>query len=272
VLSRGSGHSRFTLAVLVVISVTVLAVDLLGVGPVDLVRDTVGGVLSPVRAVGDGLFGRDDSAEVERLRNRIAELEGAEAAAANAEAELRRLQEQLGLDIPADIDLVAANVISEAVGNFDRSIEIDKGADAGIEVDMPVRTRAGLVGVVESVTFTSARIRLITDNTVNVGVEHSESGDAAVAHGQGEGRPLLVEDAFEAGTEVSEGDVFVTAGTEGSNFPPDIPVGSAVRVQGAANPLEQEVFLESYADLGRLTQVAVVLFTPASVATAPADR
>ena len=266
-LSRGQGQSRFTLAVLVVISVTVLAVDLLGIGPIAIVRDTVSGVLSPIRAIGDGLFGRDDSAQVERLRNRIAELEGAEATAANAEAELRRLQEQLGLDVPADLEVVAANVISETVGNFDPSIEIDKGADAGIEVDMPVRTRAGLVGVVESVTFTSARIRLITDSTVNVGVEHSESGDAAVAHGQGEGQPLLIEDAFEAATEVAEGDVFVTAGKQGSNFPPDIPVDRAVQVQGAANPLEQEVFVEPYADLGRLTQVAVVLFTPTTAAS-----
>ena len=76
----------------------------------------------------------------------------------------------------------------------------------------------------------------------------------------------MIEDAFEAGTPVAEGDVFVTAGTEGSNFPPDIPVGRAVRVQGAANPLEQEVFLEPYADLGRLTPVAVVLFRPAPAA------
>jgi rod shape-determining protein MreC len=267
VLSRGPGQSRFTLAVLVVISVTVLAVDLLGIGPVGIVRDGVNGVLSPVRAVGDAVFGRDDSAEVERLRNRIAELEGAEAAAANAEAELRRLQEQLGLTPPEGVEVVAANVISEAVSNFDRTIEIDKGADAGIQVDMPVQTAAGLVGVVDSVTFTSARIRLITDSTVNVGVRHSASGDVAIAHGQGENQPLLIENAFEAGTPVAEGDVFVTAGLDGSNFPPDVPVGRAVQVRGAANPLEQEVFLDPYADLDRLTQVGVLLFTPAPAAS-----
>ena len=265
-LSRGPGGSRFTLAVLVVISVTVLAVDALGIGPVGVVRDVVNGVLSPVRAVGDGLFGRDDSAELERLRDRVAELEGIEAVAANAQAELARLQEQLGLDPPADVDLVAANVISESISNFDRTVEIDKGADAGIEVDMPVRTRAGLVGVVESVTFTSARIRLISDADVNVGVQHSASGDAAVVHGQGEDQPLLIEDAFNAGTEVTEGDVFVTAGRQGSAFPPGIPVGRAVQVRGASNPLEQQVLIEAYADLDRLTHVAVVLFTPTAAA------
>jgi len=262
VLSRGQGQSRFTLAVLVVISVTILAVDLLGIGPVGVVRDAVSGVLSPVRAIGDTLFGNDDSAEVERLRARIAELEGAEAAAANAEAELRRLREAYGIELPEDIDAVAAEVISEGISNFDQSIEIDKGADAGLEVDMPVVTGAGLVGVVESVTFTSARVRLITDASVNVGVRHVTSGDVAVAHGQGAGQPLFVEDAFEAATEVADDDLFVTAGRQGSNFPPDIPVGHAVGVRGAANPLEQEVFIRPSADLGRLNQVTVLLYEP----------
>ena len=260
--SRGQGQSRFTLAVLVVISVTILAVDLLGIGPLGLVRDTASGVLSPVRAIGDGLFGRDDSAEVERLRDRVAELEGAEAAAANAEAELRRLREAYGIDLPANIDAVAAEVISEGVSNFEQSIEIDKGADAGLEVDMPVVTGAGLVGVVESVTFTSARIRLVTDSSVNVGVRHVDSGDVAVAHGQGVDQPLFVENAFEAATEVADDDLFVTAGRQGSNFPPDIPVGHAIQVRGAANPLEREVFLRPSADLGRLNQVTVLLYRP----------
>jgi rod shape-determining protein MreC len=262
VFSRGPGQSRFTLAVLVVLSVSVLVVDVLGIAPLGAVEGLARGVTSPFRAVGDAVFGDDDSAEVARLRERVAELEGAEAAAANALAELARLQESLGFEPPADIPHVAASVTSGDIANFDPTIEIDRGADAGIEVDMPVRTGAGLVGVVDSVTFTSARVRLITDSTVNVGVKHSASGDSAVAHGQGEGQSLIIEDAFEAGTPVADGDVFVTAGTEGSNFPPDIPVGGAVETRGAANPLEQEVFIVPYAELGRLTEVAVVLFTP----------
>jgi len=48
-------------------------------------------------------------------------------------------------------------------------------------------------------------------------------------------------------------------------------VGRAVQVRGAANPLEQEVFLDPYADLDRLTQVGVLLFTPAAAAAGGAD-
>ena len=80
------------IAVLAVISITIIAVDLLGIGPVDIVRDGVNGALSPVRAVGNAVFGNHDSDEVAALRERIAELEGAEIEAANYQAELRRLQ------------------------------------------------------------------------------------------------------------------------------------------------------------------------------------
>ena len=66
---------------------------------------------------------------------------------------------------------------------------------------------------------------------------------------------------------MADDDVFVTAGPDGSNFPPGVAVGRAVQVRGAANPLEQEVFVEPCADLGRLTQVAVMLFTPTTAAS-----
>jgi rod shape-determining protein MreC len=259
---RGPGQSRFTLAVLVVISITVLAVDLLGLGPLDALRRGAAGVFSPVRALGDAVFGGDDDGEVARLEARIAELEGAEAQLANTQAELARLQEELGLVPREEIDTVAAEVVGRPISNFDDTIEIDRGADAGIEPGMAVRTGAGLIGVVDVVSFNSARVQLITDTDLEVGVRHSTSGDLGIAHGQGEGRPLLVENGFDVATEVAEGDVFVTSGVEGSVYPPNIPVGTAVEVRPAANPLEQQVVIEPLAEVDSTTHVVVLLYEP----------
>lgn len=260
-LSRGPGQSRFTLAVLVVISVTVIALDLLGVGPLGLVRDGVNGVLSPVRAVSNAVFGNHDSDEVADLKERIAELEGAEIEAANHLAELRRLQASLNIDVPEGITPVPATVISREVGNFENAIEIDQGADEGIEVNMPVVSGGNLVGVVDSVTFNSARILLISDPSVSVGVRHP-SGEVGIAHGQGKGEPLVIENGFDVAQDVAEGDSFVTDGPSGSHYPPDLPVGRAIRVEAADTPLERQVFIEPVADLNTLSQVAVLLFTP----------
>jgi rod shape-determining protein MreC len=259
------------LAALAVISITVIALDLLGVGPVGLVRDGVNGVLSPVRGVGNAVFGNHDSDEVAALRERIAELEGAEIEAANYQAELRRLQASLGQDLPPDIPAVSATIISSHVGNFDDAIEIDEGADAGIEVNMPVVAGPNLVGIVDSVTFNSARILLISNPAVNVGVKHAPSGEVGIAHGQGEGEPLVIDNGFDSTTEVAEDDEFVTDGPNGSNFPPDLPVGRAVQIGAADTPLEQHVFIEPVADLSTLSEVAVLLFTPSQAGGAGDD-
>ena len=264
-LSRGPGQSRFTLAVLAVISITIIAVDLLGIGPIDIVRDGVNGALSPVRAVGNAVFGNHDSDEVADLRERIAELEGAEIQAANYRAELERLQASLDLELPpdlGDIQPVPATIISREIGNFEDALEIDQGANAGIQVNMPVVSGPNLVGIVDSVTFNSARILLISNPAVNVGVTHSPSGEVGIAHGQGAGEPLVIDNGFDSTIDVAEDDPFVTDGPSGSNFPPGLPVGRAVRKEAADTPLEQYVFIEPVADLDTISQVTVLLFTP----------
>jgi rod shape-determining protein MreC len=269
-LSRGPGQSRFTLAVLMVISITVIAVDLLGLGPIDFVRDGVNGALSPVRGIGNAIFGNDDSDEVADLKARVTELEGNEIEATNYLAELRRLQQAIGQDVPRDIDAVSATITSRAVGNFDPTIEIDQGANQGIEVNMPVTVGRTLVGVVDSVTFRTARISLISNPSVSVGVSHVADNEVGVAHGQGAGEPLIISSGFDSAVRVAEGDGFVTDGPAGSNFPPDLIVGRAVRVAAGDNPLEQLVFIEPAANLDGLSQVAVLLFTPSQAG--PADE
>lgn len=259
---RGPGQSRFTLAVLMVISISIIAVDLLGIGPLGFIRDGVNGALSPVRSVGDAIFGGNDSDEVARLEERIAELEGSEIESANYLAELRRIQASLSLDVPDDIRAVSATITSREVGNFDNTIEIDKGANFGIEVNMPVTAGNTLVGVVDTVTFRSARIRLITDPEVSVGVRHVDSGEVGIANGQGNDQPLSISSGFNAATPVEQDAGFVTDGPDGSNFPPDLIVGTAVRAQAGDNPLEQVVSIQPTADLDGLSQVAVLLFTP----------
>lgn len=270
-LSRGPGQSRFTLAVLVVISVTVIALDLLGVGPLGLVRDGVNGVLSPVRAASNAVFGNDDSDEVADLKDRIAELEGTEIAAVNYLAELRRLQASLNVPIPDDIPALSATVISRNVGNFENAIEIDQGANDGVEVNMPVVSGQNLVGIVDSVTFNSARILLITDPSVSVGVRHP-SGEVGTAHGQGDDEPLVVEDGFDVAVGVFAGDPFVTDGPPGSHYPPDLPVGLTVSVEAADTPLEKQVFIEPVVDMDTLSQVAVLLFTPSQAGPSEEDQ
>ena len=65
------------------------------------------------------------------------------------QAATRQLGEVKGLlDLPqiADYDGIVASVVDGPTGNFSRTLQLDKGSDAGIKVDMPVVVASGLVG------------------------------------------------------------------------------------------------------------------------------
>jgi rod shape-determining protein MreC len=269
-LPSGSGGSRFTLALLAVISISVLALDLLGTGPLESVRNGLLGALGPFRSAGEAVFGEDESDELARLRAENDSLVGMEARAANAETEVAALRELFGLPLSAQIDRTVARVIGGPRANFDRTLEIDKGAGAGIKPGMAVTTGAGLVGQVDRVTFNRATIRLIDDPLVRPGVLHVPSRDVGVARGSGEGEPMIVDSEIDAGTEIAADDLFVTSGVEGSGFPGGIPYGRAIDVRPSGNPLEQEVLLDPVADLERLTVVEVLLFEPGEPQADPA--
>jgi rod shape-determining protein MreC len=275
--SRHPGRSRTTLVVLVMISITVLTLDARGFAPLESLKSGVGTVLSPVESVGDAVFGPvgrlfggggSDSAETERLRRRIAHLQGAEARAQVAEAENEQLRTTLNLHPPDNIVERPAEVITGPASNFDRTITINKGANAGVRRGMPVVTAAGLVGRVVEVSLNRSSVQLMTDPGFRLGVKHVFSGDVGVAVGRGEGKPLHVDTGLDVDSEIGGGDFFLTSGIEGSLFPPNVIVGKAV-AEGSdsggdqtGNPLEQQVDIAPAADLDHLTFVAVMLWNP----------
>ena len=290
---REPGRSRTTIVVLVLISISVIALDAGGFGPVNSVKSGLGTVLSPVRAVGDtvfgpvadafnGVFNREDlRAENRRLREEVDRLRGEQAQAQEAAAELDEMRRALDLPTYEGITSTHAQVVGGAASNFDRTVQIDKGANAGIRRGMPVITAAGLVGRVVEVSLNSAHVELLTDPDFRVGVKHVLSSDIGVAEGRGTDQPLRVSVGLDASTEIHTGDYFTTSGVEHSLFPPGIPVGRATEPVAAAQPagdatasttttstttpgrsIEQTIDLAPAADLEHLTFVSVMLWTP----------
>lgn len=289
---REPGRSRTTIVVLVLISISVIALDAGGFGPVNSVKSGLGTVFSPVRAVGDtvfgpigdafnGVFNREDlAAENERLREEVDRLRGEQAQAQEAAAELDEMRQALRLPTYEGITSTHAEVVATGSSNFDRTIQINKGANAGIRRGMPVITAAGLVGRVVEVSLNSAHVQLVTDPEFRVGVKHVISSDIGVAEGRGPDLPLRVAVGLDAATEIHTGDYFTTSGVEHSLFPPGIPVGRATEAVAAAQPaaegdvttttsttsparsIEQTIDLAPAADIDHLRFVSVMLWTP----------
>lgn len=274
--SSRTGRSRFTLLLLVLTSITVLTLDFRGAGAVDDLRgfastvfsplaDGAGAVAEPFTDAWNGAFGYDDlEQENEALRERIAELEGDQAAAEDALRQLDQITDLERIERYTDLPQVTARVVGGSLTNFDRAIQIDQGSDRGIAVGMPVITGSGLVGRVTAVTGGRSTVQLVTDRSFELGVRLATSQDVGIAHGTGVGEPLVIDAGVPISLEgqVAEGEAVTTSGFESSAFPPDIPVGRVTAITRSADQLSLVITVEPLADLENLSYVRVLLREP----------
>jgi rod shape-determining protein MreC len=278
-LPRRNGRSRATLAFLVLTSITLITLDFRGqdTGLIGSVRRSASDALAPVRdaadkvlsPVGDAFSGVTDYGRVkdqnDRLRARVAELEGQRLRGVDAEAERKALLALAHIAYLGDAPTVAARVVAAPVSNFEQTIELDRGTHAGVRIGMPVVTGNGLVGHVVETSGRRSIVRLVTDPSSSVGVRIDPSSETGIADGEGPRRDLAV--GFVAnGAGVERGDIAFTSGLEGGSdlYPAGIPVGRVTRATSQPGELEQRVALRPIADLAHLRFVKVVQTPPRS--------
>ena len=273
-LSSRGGRSRFTLALLILTSVTVLTLDFRGSSAIQSlrntastvfspVRDAAGTVFSPVSGAWNGLFHYGDvEKENERLRAEIEQLQGQAAQNADAKRAFDELAAAQGITQFTQLPAVTAQVIAGPLTNFEHTIEIDRGSSSGIKVDMPVVTGAGLVGRIVEVQDGRSVIKLLTDPSIVVGVRLVSSGDTGLLHGQGDGRPLVIDAGVVPAVVVPPDELVITSGEDRAAFPGGIPIGKVTKVDLASGQLNQVLTVTPMADLSRLTVLKVLLWEP----------
>lgn len=266
-------RSRRVLIVVTLLALTFVTLD--ATGGMDPVRNVAADVLEPVgRAVAwlttpvrnawQGITGYDElEKENEELRG---ELDGIRAEAAretNYAEQLERLTEQLNIRFVGELPTQVARVASGPRSNFeDNRVVIDKGRDAGLEVGMPVVTKAGLVGRLDRVAGSTSVVQLITDPAFVAGVRVATTQDLGVGHGSGAGNPFVVDQGIEIGDQVEEGDPVLTSGLDRSVMPPDIPIGLVTEVQPDEASRSLILRVDPGEHLSQLDVVQVVKWTP----------
>jgi rod shape-determining protein MreC len=199
-----------------------------------------------------------------RLRQRNAELE---AEVANLQTEVITLQQQVGevellsslLDFARsqrENEYKAASVVYRDPRPFLKYVIIDIGSDSGVLSGMPVVSAEGLVGRVDAVTATAARVMLITDAASDVNVVIQPSGTSAVLSGSitsDLGLDLIAQDE-----KVEPGDLILTSGL-GGVYPQDILVGQVASVRSSATELFQQGAVQPAVDFNRLDVVLVIV-------------
>jgi len=176
------GRRRIVI-VLLLSSVLLLTLDLRGSAVLDRVRDAAAVAMTPVETAVDVVTSPVERAwesytnydelerENEALRERLARIEGSQAAAEAAIIDAQRIRELNELPSLAGIPTAVAEVVGASANNIDQIVEINKGSLAGVRVGQPVVNQAGLVGRVTTVTPTSAQVMLVTDQRFTIAVE-----------------------------------------------------------------------------------------------------
>jgi rod shape-determining protein MreC len=284
-ISRHDRRRRLTLVLLIITSLALVSLDERGSGVIDSARSTAQDVVSPLQDAADGVIdpvadwldglGRANELQDqnEKLRR---QLDAAHAEVAAAKASLARLAElENVLDLPtiADGDAITAEVVDSAGGNFSRAFRISKGTSSGIGLGMPVVVgaagKAALVGKVVRVARNRAVVQRIDDATFGVGaqlVQADQNGPKGTAEGQRDSSLLrfsVIGDSL--AVALNKGDVAVTLGFIGEEFPPGLVVGTVVKTVDAGGAIARDAELRPVVDLNSLTVVKVLRYPPKPV-------
>ena len=180
----------------------------------------------------------DAKSENEKLEQQVEELRTQAIENATAAAENERLRALLeyrdGPRFPDDYDAVTTRVILEPQSAFRQEVVVAAGSSSGIQVNDPVVTDEGLVGMVVATTSNAANVRLLTDQESAASAYVLETGASGVIQRGSSTSAALTLDRVPKDEEVSQGDTVVTAGSQSgqlqSLFPRRIPICTVTSV------------------------------------------
>lgn len=267
-------RARVLLAVLVLAALVLITVDFRSGedGPLASVRGAATSAFGPaqdwlttaVRPVGTAFASvsdlfrlRSENAALQARLSRLEERRESFSDLLRQNEELRRL---LDMRRRSDWDVVAARTISLAPSNYEWTVTLDVGSDAGVARDNVVMNGDGLVGRVIQVTAGASRVLLAIDPNFTAASRVARPGETGPIDGRGGDlmrfRPLDPE------ADVQVGDEIVTSKYEGGIFPAGIPIGTVESVGDTTTQLSRDVRVRPYVDFTRLDTVLVVLGNP----------
>ena len=268
---RRTSRRRSVLILLVLTSITLITIDARSNGGGvtrtvrDAARDTmapvqsaVDDVLSPVADWFDGVAQSGNLKDENRtLRRELAQARGEAAQSRAVRRENEELRKLAQLPLTQNLPGVDAQVIAGSPGNFESTVTLDRGSDAGIATGMPVVTGDGLVGRVVQASRKRATVLLLTDPNSGVAVRLEKSGGTGVASGRA-GSNLLGLDFVNPSFKVTKNELVSTA--DSSRYPANIPVGRVASVKTSPGAIEQTILVQPLADIARSSVVRVLKF------------
>jgi cell shape-determining protein MreC len=200
-----TGSRRRTFFIAILLSITLITLDIRGNPAIDKVRGVARETFKPFQSGARKVFrpfehtwnGIRDydrmKKEYERARDRANQNE---AAAIEAEAqlgELNAIRAENRLSTCSTLPTRFADIIGRPATNYDSELEINIGAGEALQFGMPVIASGALIGRVGKVSKSRAFISLLTDPNVSVQVQITGTGASGKTPGElvAEGPPPL---------------------------------------------------------------------------------
>ena len=261
------------LSVAVAVAVLMSVFSLMGYRA--LVRNVLGTVATPFRAIGNLFCGAVEGfgkhfQSIDALEKKNAELEEENRAlrerieqAERLEAENERLRDYLGMKAAyPTFTLEEGTVIGHEGENYLTVLTLNRGSIHGIQVNMAVITKDGIVGCVSEVGLTWCKVSTILEDARSVGVLAPRSGASGILSGEYTYREngtcrltFLDNDARSA--DVRVGDRIETSGL-GSVYPAGLTVGQVTDMRADAATRSLIATVKPSVDLSSLSYVMII--------------
>lgn len=272
VVYRRDTRGRSLLLILCVVALALISIDSGGSSVISSLRSRAHDVLSPVQSVTNSAFQplrdvaggitsyssvKDQNAQ---LRKQVADLRGQLRRNKGFGSQIGALEKLLDLPTAEDATGIVARVTGGAPGNFERTVQIDKGSSKGIRNGYPVVTGDGLVGTVTQVSTGQATVTLMDSPTLGIGVYLAASNTTAITSAKAGDRTLTLTNLSDPRVKATKGEVVFTAPVPGAAFPADIPVGTVASSTRAPQDLQPTITVNPLVNLDNLGFVKVLRF------------
>lgn len=236
----GETRTMFERTVMTIFSPVPKTVNWLGT----TAADTYHGYLDMRRAVNENLA----------LHRKVIELTTENLKLRQSETDLKHLRTLLGYSEQFSMPTTMAQaVMLDTSGRF-KSVIIDRGSSAGVQVNDALVNANGLIGRVVLTTKDMAKVQLITDSNASVGVLIERTRRQGVLRGDGANGAQLFDVPSLA--DVVAGDKVLTAGIDGI-YPKGIPVGIVTKAEKGQD-LFKNIAVRPLVDFGTIEEVIVL--------------
>ncbi len=238
-------------------------------GHSDPVAGTVRGVVAPpANAIGrvsrwfsdqtGWIFhGHALAGQNQKLRARVAELEGQNTRLLEAQIRYEHLRDDLKFVKTTPLNLMAADVWARRPDPKFDTLLIGRGSSDGVRINSPVMSRSGLVGRVIEVGPNTASVLMLTDQNSGVGARVQRVGSRATGVCKGDNSGLLSMVYLPSDADIKPGDVVVTSGL-GGVFPLGLFIGVVKDVRTDAGNALKIGRIAPKVDFDRLEEVYVL--------------